>query len=209
MIDIGQARLLLLSGSALEVAPRLLGALLEHRSFEGLVAVRITEVEAYSGDGTDPAAHTHRGLTARNEVMFGPPGRLYVYFSYGMHWCANVVCGPVGTGEAVLIRAGEVVEGIELARSRRPAARRDVDLARGPARLTQALGLTGAENGMSLLDRRSALSLIVAGRQSSVQPQAGPRVGITKAVELPWRFWLDGEPSVSSFRGAGPTTHRH
>ncbi len=204
MINIGQARLLLLSGSALEVAPRLLGALLEHRSAEGLVAVRITEVEAYSGDGTDPAAHTHRGLTARNEMMFGPPGRLYVYFSYGMHWCANVVCAPVGTGEAVLIRAGEVVEGIELARSRRPAARRDIDLARGPARLTQALGITGADNGAGLLDPRASSYLsLAAQRPPGSQVRRGPRVGITKAAALPWRFWLDGDPSVSRTRQVG------
>ncbi|MBA3797845.1 MAG: DNA-3-methyladenine glycosylase [Geodermatophilaceae bacterium] len=199
-----------LSAPAVEVAPQLLGAHLRHRSAAGVVAVRITEVEAYSGDGTDPAAHTHRGLTARNAVMFGPPGRLYVYFSYGMHWCANVVCAPVGTGEAVLIRAGEVVEGIQLARSRRRAARRDVDLARGPARLTQALGMTGADNGADLLRPWSRLALTLAASTSQTAPvRVGPRVGITKAAELPWRFWLDGEPSVSSFRGAGPTTHRH
>lgn len=203
MINITQARVML-SGPAVEVAPRLLGALLRREDALGVVAIRVTEVEAYSGDGTDPAAHTHRGPTARNEVMFGPPGTLYVYFSYGMHWCANVVCAPAGRGEAALIRAGEVVEGIELARGRRPAARRDVDLARGPARLTQALGITGADNGADLFDQRSTLSLsLPAARSSSLGSWLGPRirsgrrVGITKAADLPWRFWLDGEPTVS------------
>lgn len=191
----------LLSGRALTAAPYLLGALLRHHTAQGPVAVRITEVEAYSGDGTDPAAHTHRGPTPRNEVMFGPSGTLYVYFSYGMHWCANVVCAPLGMGEAVLLRAGHVVEGIDLARLRRQAARRDVDLARGPARLTQALGITGTANGAGLLDPGSALSLSVpSDRPASPQIYSGARIGITKAVTLPWRFWLAGEPSVSPKR---------
>ncbi len=194
----------MLSGPALVAAPQLLGAFLRHRSTEGLVAVRITEVEAYSGDGTDPAAHTHRGPTARNAVMFGQPGTLYVYFSYGMHWCANVVCAPSGVGEAVLLRAGEVVAGVELARSRRPAARRDVDLARGPARLTQALGITGAENGLDLLGSDERLSMTMAAVPSAESEiGSGPRVGITKAAELPWRFWLAGKTSVSRVRKSG------
>jgi len=191
-----------LSDRASSAAPGLLAALLRRESAEGAVTVRITEVEAYSGDGSDPAAHTHRGPTSRNQVMFGPPGTLYVYFSYGMHWCANVVCAPPGDGEAVLLRAGQVVEGIELARGRRPAARRDVELASGPARLTQALGITGVDNGVSLLDNRSGLSL---SRAAEALPSScirtGPRVGITKAATLPWRFWLDGDPTVSRFRG--------
>jgi len=189
------------SGSAVSAAPHLLGGLLAYRSADGIVAVRITEVEAYSGDGTDPAAHTHRGPTPRNRVMFGPAGTLYVYFIYGMHWCANVVCGPSGAGEAVLLRAGEVVEGIEIARRRRPAARRDIELASGPARLTQALGITGADNGASLLNPHCALYL---SRPARVPPGAevrtGPRVGITKAADLPWRFWLHGELTVSRNR---------
>ncbi|MDQ3733962.1 MAG: DNA-3-methyladenine glycosylase [Actinomycetota bacterium] len=187
-----------LSQPALVVAPHLLGALLRRRSPEGVVGVRITEVEAYSGDGTDPAAHTHRGRTRRNEVMFGPAGSLYVYFSYGMHWCANVVCGPTGTGEAVLLRAGQVVEGLDLARRRRLAARRDVDLARGPARLTQALGITGADNGAHLLDRRGRLSIRLATDPPAADRiQVGPRIGIAKATALPWRFWLENDPTVS------------
>lgn len=191
----------LLSGRALTAAPHLLGAVLVHASAQGKVAVRITEVEAYSGDGSDPAAHTHRGPTPRNEVMFGPAGALYVYFSYGMHWCANVVCAPPGDGEAVLLRAGQVVHGIDLARDRRAAPRRDVDLARGPARLTQALGITGADNGALLLDPRSTVSLSMDHTLSPGAPvESGPRVGITKATALPWRFWLAGEPSVSRGR---------
>lgn len=190
----------LVSGQALHVAPSLLGGLLRHQSADGCVAVRITEVEAYSGDGNDPAAHTHRGPTARNQVMFGPPGTLYVYFSYGMHWCANVVCAPPGAGEAVLLRAGQVVEGVELARGRRPAARRDIDLARGPARLTQALGITGAENGTDLLDPGSGLTLTLTDADPTLPIMAGPRVGITKAADLPWRFWLADEPTLSHRR---------
>lgn len=188
----------LLAGRALAAAPALLGGVLRHDSAEGAVAVRITEVEAYSGDGSDAAAHTHRGPTPRNRVMFGVHGTLYVYFSYGMHWCANVVCGPPGTGDAVLLRAGEIVEGLELARHRRLAARRDVDLARGPARLTQALGIIGADNGTSLLDPHARLSLSLARpRPPGSEIRSGPRVGITKAAGLPWRFWLAGEPTVS------------
>ena len=197
MVDLAE----LLSRRALDVAPQLLGVVFAHRSPEGVVAVRITEVEAYSGDGSDPAAHTHRGPTPRNKVMFGQPGTLYVYFSYGMHWCANVVCSPHGSGEAVLLRAGEVVDGVEVARRRRPAARRDVDLARGPARLTRALGITGADNGRNLLDPRSAMYLSPrAPIPEKSQVRTGPRVGISKAVDLPWRFWLDVEPTVSGSR---------
>lgn len=188
----------LLSSPALAVAPRLLGGLLRHVVGDTAVAVRIIEVEAYSGNGSDPAAHTHRGRTARNAVMFGPAGSLYVYFSYGVHWCANVVCGLPGDGEAVLLRAGEIVEGLELARTRRPAARRDDDLASGPARLTQALAITGSANGSALLQPTGALSLTVPARRlPSSLVCSGPRIGISKAIHLPWRFWLSGSPSVS------------
>lgn len=192
----------MLSRPAPTVAPLLLGGLLRHNTAEGAVAVRITEVEAYSGNGNDPAAHSHRGPTPRNAIMFGSAGALYVYFSYGLHWCANVVCGPAGAGEAVLIRAGEVVEGLEVARRRRPAARRDVDLARGPARLTQALGISGTHNGVSLLDPRSGMALTRPAQPAAALLRTGPRVGITKAATLPWRFWLDGELTVSRPPGA-------
>lgn len=198
------------SGPALEVAPLLLGGVLRHRSTDGVVAVRISEVEAYSGDGSDPAAHTHRGPTLRNEVMYGPAGTLYVYFSYGMHWCANVVCGPPGIGEAVLLRAGAVIEGLELARVRRPAARRDLELARGPARLTQALGITGTHNGADLVaGDGSDLALQLLSRPLPVAKiRCGPRVGITKAADLPWRFFLDGDATVSRLRAPSRASRR-
>ncbi len=168
---------------------------------EGRVALRLTEVEAYSGAGEDPASHAHRGPTPRAEIMFGPPGRLYVYFSYGVHWCANVVVGPVGRGAAVLMRAGEVVVGEELARSRRPAARAARDLARGPARLTQALAIGPDDRGAALLDPTSGVRLHRGAPPAGLS--AGPRVGISVATELPWRFWETGAPSVSPFRVGG------
>ena len=126
-----------LEGPVEQVAPLLLGAVLR----AGPVAVRLTEVEAYAGAG-DPGSHAFRGRTPRNAVMFGPAGRAYAYFTYGMHWCLNVVTGPEGEASAVLLRAGEVVDGIDLARERRPGAA-DRDLARGPARLTKAIGVAG------------------------------------------------------------------
>jgi DNA-3-methyladenine glycosylase len=183
------------------VAPALLGCWVVTDRPEGRVAVRLTEVEAYSGEGQDPASHAHRGPTPRAGIMFGPPGRLYVYFSYGVHWCANVVVGPEGRGSAVLLRAGEVVLGEELARARRPAARVGRDLARGPARLTQALGIGPDDRGAELLDRGSAVRLHRGPAPTSVS--AGPRVGISQATELPWRFWEPDAPSVSVFRAGG------
>ena len=172
----------------------------------GRVALRLTEVEAYSGNGTDPAAHSHRGPTPRAAIMFGPPGRLYVYFSYGVHWCANVVVGPEGSGSAVLLRAGEVVAGEELARSRRPAARVARDLARGPARLAQALAIGPDDLDTDLLSPSSTVRLHRGPAPSAVS--AGPRVGISRATELPWRFWETGAPSVSVFRAGGTPRRR-
>jgi DNA-3-methyladenine glycosylase len=168
---------------------------------EGTVALRLTEVEAYSGEGGDPAAHSHRGPTPRAEIMFGPPGRLYVYFSYGVHWCANVVVAPAGVGSAVLLRAGEVVTGEDVARARRPAARVVRDLARGPARLTQALAIGPGDKGADLLDPASPVRLHHGPPPASVS--AGPRVGISLATELPWRFWETDAASVSVFRPGG------
>ncbi|MFF4621491.1 DNA-3-methyladenine glycosylase [Nonomuraea jabiensis] len=252
-----------------EVAPELLGRVLVH----GPVAVRLTEVEAYGGPGEDPAAHTYRGKTPRNAVMFGPPGHLYVYFTYGMHFCANLVCLPEGFGSAVLLRAGEVVAGIDEARARRmsmgsgrtstgnsrtsagdgsailgdglaptdsdfappdsdlastgngsPAARPprgrtipDRDLARGPARLAVALGLLREHNGLDAIagasfatDRRltgvpHGAAVMLEGRPAEAESiRSGPRTGISTAKDTPWRFWIDGDPTVSPYRAHVP-----
>lgn len=188
------------------VAPSLLGCWVVTERPEGRVALRLTEVEAYSGSGMDPAAHSHRGPTPRASIMFGPPGRLYVYFSYGVHWCANVVVGAEGNGEAVLLRAGEVVVGEELARARRPAARTSRDLAGGPARLTQALAIGRDDLGSDLLDGSSRVRLHRGSAPSAIS--AGPRVGITLATDLPWRFWETDAPSVSVFRPGGKPRRR-
>jgi len=183
------------------VAPSLLGCWLVTDRPEGRVAVRLTEVEAYSGEGLDPASHAHRGPTPRAEIMFGPPGLLYVYFSYGVHWCANVVVGPPGRASAVLLRAGDVVVGEKLAHSRRPAARVARDLARGPARLTQALAIGPDDKGADLLDPVGSVRLYRGPAPAAVS--AGPRVGISLATDLPWRFWEADAPSVSVFRPGG------
>ena len=188
------------------MAPTLLGCWLVTDRPAGRVALRLTEVEAYAGDGTDPAAHSHRGPTPRAAIMFGPPGRLYVYFSYGVHWCANVVVGDEGQGSAVLLRAGDVVVGEELAASRRPAARTPRDLARGPARLTQALAIGPDDKDAHLLDPSSPVRLHRGDPPAQVS--AGTRVGISVATELPWRFWESGAASVSAFRPGGKPRRR-
>ena len=255
------------------MAPALLGCVLAHETADGLVAVELTEVEAYTG-ATDPASHAYRGMTGRNAVMFGSPGYAYVYFTYGMHFCVNVVCQPAGTASAVLLRAGRVVAGDQLARRRR-AVRRSPDaqavavdgivmgsadgiaggtaggtaegtpdlipardLARGPARLCQALAITRAQNGADLCDPASPLRLLpgdgrardgtardgtardgtaegataqgdmtgaIAGDDTGrtrANPviSTGPRVGVTAAAEVAWRFWLAGDPTVSAYR---------
>lgn len=187
-----------LTGPVLEQAPRLLNAVLRH----GEVAVRLTEVEAYDG-ANDPGSHAYRGRTRRNAVMFGPPGHLYCYFTYGMHVCCNVVCGPEGDPSAVLLRAGEVVDGIELARERRPGAS-DRDLARGPARLCRALGITLEDDGADLAAGPVTLELGTPPEDVST----GPRVGLRAAAELPWRFWSTGERTVSAYRPAAPLRAR-
>ena len=185
-----------LTGDVLDVAPRLLGAVLRHVTDDGPVAVRITEVEAYDGPN-DPGSHAANGRTRRNATMFGPPGRLYVYFTYGMHYCCNVVIGPEGSPSAVLLRAGEVVEGHDLARERRGSS--DRDLARGPARLCQALGIDLTHDGSDLT--RGSL-VLTAAEVPAAGVRTGPRVGLRLAAERPWRFWLDGDPSVSTYRPA-------
>jgi DNA-3-methyladenine glycosylase len=183
----------------LSVAPELLGCRLTAHSPDGAVTVRLTEVEAYAGLD-DPASHAFRGPTPRTEVMFGPPGFLYVYFTYGMHWCANLVCGPDGTATAVLLRAGEVVAGHELAHQRRPAAKTDRDLARGPARLADCLGLRGTDSGLDLYAAGSKLTVAPGDPVDPATVRSGPRVGIRVATERPWRFWLADDPTVSTYR---------
>ena len=188
----------LLSGPVVEVAPRLLGAVVRH----GDVAVRLTEVEAYDG-ANDPGSHAYRGRTQRNAVMFGPPAHLYCYFTYGMHVCANVVTGPEGDPSAVLLRAGEVTAGLEAAQERRPGVR-DRDLARGPANLCRALGIGLEHNGLDL--SRGTVRLEPAGPAALVS--TGPRVGLRGAPERPWRFWITDEPTVSTYRPAAPLGRR-
>jgi DNA-3-methyladenine glycosylase len=189
----------LLARPALTLAPRLLGAVLTSRVGGVEVAVRLTEVEAYAG-ADDPASHAYRGRTPRTAVMFGPAGHLYCYFTYGMHWCANVVCGPDGVATAVLLRAGEVISGQDAAFARRPAARAAHELARGPARLASCLGLTASTNGADLCDPDSPVVLDGVAPRRPRNVMAGPRVGIAVATDRPWRFWLAGEASVSVFR---------
>jgi DNA-3-methyladenine glycosylase len=224
---------------AVQVAPDLLGCVISHQTPEGLVAVMLTEVEAYAG-ASDPASHAFRGRTARNAVMYGPPGHVYVYFTYGMHFCMNLVCGPEGDASAVLLRAGSVTEGVPLALARRygaagppeadgrpsvrsrargpsrarGAAARETDLARGPARLCEALGIDRTQNGADACAPASPLRVyawhdpVPAARISN-----GPRVGVSRAADVPWRFWITGEPTVSPYRayaarrvGAKPVT---
>ncbi|GAA1667696.1 DNA-3-methyladenine glycosylase [Glycomyces endophyticus] len=168
------------------VAPELLGCIVTANG----VSVRLTEVEAYRED--DPASHSFRGPTPRTAVMFGPAGFLYVYFTYGMHFCANLVCGEDGTGAAVLLRAGEVVEGEALARGRRGEAVKDRDLARGPARLAQAMGWDRSDDG------RDMVGAVRTGAPAA--PVAGPRTGITKAADTAWRFWIPGDRFVSPYK---------
>jgi DNA-3-methyladenine glycosylase len=224
---------------ALEVAPRLLGCVLEHETGEGLVAVALTEVEAYEGLA-DPASHAYRGRTGRNAVMFGEPGHAYVYFTYGMHFCVNLVCRPEGTASAVLLRAGRVIDGIPLAAARRAAGRNGArhipggpggsgpggsgdprrppgpaapgvispaverELARGPARLCQALGIDRGQDGADVCDPGSPLRIRPAPEAGPGRPapavSRGPRVGISAAADRPWRFWLTGDLTVSPYR---------
>ncbi|MGH3622928.1 MAG: DNA-3-methyladenine glycosylase [Sciscionella sp.] len=186
----------------LDAARLLLGCVLESSTSDGLVGVRLTEVEAYRG-AEDPASHCYRGRTARNGVMFGPAGHLYVYFVYGMHFCANVVCLVDGVPGAVLLRAGEVCSGMELARKRRQAVRRDAELARGPARLASALGIGREDNGADVVAPSSPLRLLAGDPVGEEDIETGPRVGVAAATNVPWRFWLRGSASVSQYRRGG------
>ncbi len=186
------------AGAVLEVARRLLGKVVAHRTPEGLTAGVIVEVEAYGG-ADDPASHAYAGQTARNGVMFGPPGHAYVYFTYGMHCCLNVVTGAQSSASAVLLRALEPLAGIELMRARRGARIRDRDLCRGPGRLCQALGVSLAQNGADL--RSSDLWIAEAPERAEQETGVGiatsPRIGIARAADRPWRLYLSGSPYVS------------
>lgn len=188
----------LLAHPAEEVAPKLLGSVLTCKTPEGTVRIAVTETEAYSGTD-DPASHAYRGRTPRNAVMFGPAGHLYVYRSHGLHWCANVVTGTDGTASAVLIRAGRVIEGEELARRRRGDRVETPRLARGPGNFCQALGVTAEHNGADLL-RGTSVVLSEGEPVPAGLIQAGPRVGVSKAHDWQHRFYLAGDPTVSAYR---------
>jgi DNA-3-methyladenine glycosylase len=221
---------------AQDAARDLLGCVLRHDTADGAVAVMLTEVEAYAGTA-DAASHAFRGRTSRNAVMFGEPGHAYVYFTYGMHFCVNLVCLPAGTASAVLLRAGRVIEGASLAAARRSAAGQpnvpgpeggadgagragragrgtgmswaeaaasgQRDLARGPARLCQALGIDRSLDGADVCDPASPLR--ISGRVADMPAvRSGPRVGVRLAAGIPWRFWITGEPTVSPYRAHAP-----
>ncbi len=194
--------------------------MLEHETAGGVVAAELTEVEAYLGEA-DPASHAFRGRTARNAVMYGPPGHAYVYFTYGMHFCVNVTCQPAGAASAVLLRAGRIVAGESLARRRRASRRAEPppaepdeatagvlipfrDLARGPARLCQALAIGREQNGADLFDPASPLRIRPPAGPAGPPPviSAGPRVGVTLGADTRWRFWIAGDPTVSVYRPA-------
>ena len=189
----------LLAGPAYEVAPQLLNRLVV--AADGR-AGRIIEVEAYQG-AEDPASHAFRGPTPRNAIMFGPAGHLYVYFSYGVHWCANVVTGRDGVASAVLLRALEPVAGVEgmrAARWRDQKRPNDRDLCRGPGRLTQALGIDRQANGIDLLDPGSAFRLVDDGTAPPADPGRSPRIGISVAQDRLWRFFVPGHAGLSGPR---------
>jgi len=192
------------------VAPDLLGCLLSHETAQGLVTVRLTEVEAYLGE-SDPASHAFHGPTPRNAVMYGPPGHAYVYFTYGMHFCVNLVCQPEGHASAVLLRAGQVVDGVQLATARRAGRRRsgeaprETDLARGPALLCEALDIDRSQNGADVCTPTSPLRMLAPVKPvPAADISAGPRVGVSRAADVAWRFWITGDPAVSVYRAYAP-----
>jgi DNA-3-methyladenine glycosylase len=183
------------AADSLELAPRLLNKLMV--TSDGRIG-RIIEVEAYRGE-EDPASHAYRGPSARNQAMFGPPGHLYVYLSYGVHWCANVVCGGVGQARAVLLRALSPVAGLELMRAARWVSQRrhdDRDLCRGPGRLCQAMGIDRSFDGYDLVRRKARLWLATDGMEPPPAPLVSTRVGISVGADRPWRFMVD-DPGVS------------
>lgn len=200
-----------LAALPVEVAPRLLGAVLRTVVAGETVAVRITEVEAYhgrdTGDIPDPGSHARMGRTNRNATMWGEPGHLYVYLSHGIHSCVNVVCGPAGVAGGILLRGGEVVEGADAAARRRPAARTARDLARGPGRLGDAVGLRHPRHdGIDAITgepRHGAVALLTLRSVPVAEVASGPRVGVAGeagTAVFPWRFWIPGDPTVSAFR---------
>ena len=181
-----------------QVAVELLNKILVHDDpVAGRVGGRIVETEAYLGAGIDPGSHAFRGPGKRNATMFGPPGRLYVYFTYGMHWCSNVVCNPAGGGGAVLLRALHPLDGLDVMWERRPKARRERDLCSGPGRLAQALGFTGALDGTDL--SKGPVLLLDDGTPPPTEPGNSVRIGLSvgKGEESPWRWWVPGDPNVS------------
>jgi DNA-3-methyladenine glycosylase len=199
---------------SVQVAPDLLGVVIEHQTAAGLVAVQLTEVEAYAG-ASDPASHAYRGRTQRNAVMFGPVGHAYVYFTYGMYFCVNLVCQPEGHASAVLLRAGQVVDGVPLAaarrsrRSRSAAVPRERDLARGPALLCEALGIDRSQDGADVCAPGSPLRVLARPEPvPGVGISSGPRVGISRAADVAWRFWITGDPAVSAYRAYAPRRAR-
>ncbi len=187
-VDLGS----LLLGRPSEIAPRLLGATI----VVGRRAGRIVEVEAYEGPD-DPASHAYSGPTPRNQTMFGPAGHLYVYRSYGIHWCANIVCGPPGTAGAALVRAVEPTRGEAAMWADRPKAKRETDLASGPGKLCAALGIGGEHDGVDLLSARSPVRLQAGSPLERRDVAVGVRIGITKAADRPWRFAEVGNRHVS------------
>jgi DNA-3-methyladenine glycosylase len=189
-----------LRDDVLAAARRLLGTELVADTADGEVRVRVVEVEAYRG-ADDPGSHCYRGRTPRNAVMWGPPGHLYVYFVYGMHFCANVVCLTDGVAGAVLLRAGEVLSDRGMAHARRPTARgHDAELARGPARLCALLGLTREHNDVDLLDPTSLVRLETGEPVPDADVRTGPRVGVAAGQQRPWRFWVAGSPAVTPYK---------
>ncbi|MEU6017285.1 DNA-3-methyladenine glycosylase [Streptomyces sp. NPDC047515] len=189
----------------LDVAPDLLGRTLVRSTPEGPIELRLTEVEAYAGE-IDPGSHAFRGRTPRNSVMYGPPGHAYVYFTYGMWHCLNLVCGPEGKASGVLLRAGDIQVGADLTRKRRLSARNDKELAKGPARLATALDVDRALNGTDAIAHPEAsLSVLHGAPPPRDQVRNGPRTGVGgDGAAQPWRFWIDGDPTVSPYRAHVP-----
>jgi DNA-3-methyladenine glycosylase len=182
-----------------QLAPRLLNKVLVHGTGPDRVTARIVEVEAYAGS-QDPASHAFRGPTARNATMFGPPGHLYVYFTYGMHWCANVVCGTDGIASAVLLRAAAPLTGLDTMRHRRGSSRLDRELCAGPARLTQAFAITGRDDGTDLT--RGSIRLLDDGVPPPTRPGRSVRVGLRegRGDRDRWRWFVESDPNVSRTR---------